>query len=479
MPQPFPPQDPDAFNDARITVMGLGNFGGGAGVTRWLCDQGATVLLTDTEPPEKLKAAIASIQDLIDSNQVTLRLGEHNISDFTTPDLVVANPAVPKPWENRFLRATHAAGIPITTEIRLLVERLPPDAPTLGITGSAGKSTTSAMIAHALRSISPSPTVHFGGNIGGSLLPALASMSPTDFIILELSSAMLYWLGKDVGYSGAGAWSPRVAILTNLQENHTDWHGSFEHYADSKFNIFANQSPPAIAIVGQSSAEIEHRFGRLNRKPHQLGSSESERTLSDLGDMNELANLQIPGAHNVLNARLALLALALGVRVFPRLLEGPQSFLQAARALQTFPGLPHRLQFAAERGGIRYFNDSKSTTPASCLLAVAAFDDKPGRNKVHLIVGGYDKKSDLTPVAQLAPQLAGLYTIGTTGPIIASLSRGENIHQCVTLSAAMERMRERARAGDIVLLSPACASWDQFTNYEARGDQFCELAKAP
>ncbi len=183
-----------SFQGKRITVMGLGSFGGGAAVTRWLCDQGASVLLTDLAVAQTLQESLESIADLLSSGRVELALGEHQERHFAGVDLVVANPAVPKPWANRFLAAASAAGVPVTTEIRLTVERLPDRGRVIGITGSAGKSTTSAMIAHALRTLLGDEQVHFGGNIGGSLLCELSSMRPGHRTVLELSSAMLLWL---------------------------------------------------------------------------------------------------------------------------------------------------------------------------------------------------------------------------------------------------------------------------------------------
>ena len=179
------------YEDLRITVMGLGRFGGGSGVTRWLADQ-AWVLLTDCQTPENSKASLADLQDLIHQGRVVLRLGEHNVSDFTTADLVVANPAVPLPWNNRFLRSGKAGG-PITTEIGLLVERLNRRR-VIGVTGSRRKSTTAAMIHHVLQR--SGRRAHLGGNIGGSLLNSLDEIHTDDWIVLELSSAMLHWLGQ-------------------------------------------------------------------------------------------------------------------------------------------------------------------------------------------------------------------------------------------------------------------------------------------
>ncbi|MCZ6812291.1 MAG: Mur ligase family protein, partial [Planctomycetota bacterium] len=359
----------------RVTLMGLGRFGGGVGVARWMAEQGAHVLVTDLLSAEKLAASVDQLADLIDRGAVVLRLGEHDEQDFTTRDLVVANPAVPKPWENPLLRAAEAAGVAITTEIRLLTDRLNRDR-VIAVTGTAGKSTTAAMIHHILtRGGVPA---HLGGNIGGSLLNQLDTIEANDWIVLELSSAMLYWLGEGVGYRWSAGFSPRIAILTNLQPNHLDWHGTLEHYEKSKLNIFKYQEPGDHAI-------------RAN----------------DLDPASPPVRLRTPGSHNQLNAQLAMAAVRMATGVSPS---------EAAELLCDFQGLPHRLQLIAEHDGLRFFDDSKSTTPQATCVAVAALGD-PAR--VHLIAGGYDKGIDLSPIAKLASQLTGLYTIGDTGPGLA------------------------------------------------------------
>lgn len=454
---------PSRFDGTKVTVMGLGAFGGGAGVTRWLAEQGADVLVTDTKPEADLHNSVAKLQDVINAGNVRLRLGEHNVSDFTTCDLVIANPAVNQPWDNRYLRAARAAGVAVRTEIGLLVERLPDRSKVVGVTGSAGKSTTSAMIVAAIQSAGQ--RCLFGGNIGGSLLHELgSSIQPDVYVVLELSSFMLHWLHEERwGALADSRWPrargsdsacvPHVACVTNISPNHLDWHGSAAHYEQSKRWLVTDQRSGDAAILGPGLERwtLPHGVQRIDCKGHRV------------------AGLRVPGSHNELNAGMALLA---AKAASPNL-----DVERATSALRDFGGLPDRLQFVIERAGVKWFNDSKCTTPEACLLGVQSFAGaRDDLRHVHLIVGGYDKGSDLSPVADLAERLAGLYTIGNTGPSIAAKARGRAI-ECETLEQAVVRIRDIAKPGDIALLSPACASWDQFENYQERGRQFCELVR--
>ncbi len=306
----------------------------------------------------------------------------------------------------------------------------------IGITGTAGKSTTAAMIHHIL--VRAGIDSHCGGNIGGSLLNQLDEIRPHDWIVLELSSAMLYWLGDNIGFDGAAGWSPHVAVLTNLHENHLDWHESFAHYQQCKHNIFRYQQSRDHALRGD-----------------------------ELESSTEPIRLQIPGAHNQRNAQLAIDAACAAVTLDPA---------EAAATLGDFIGLPNRLQLVAEHEGLRFYDDSKSTTPQATVLAVESFDEA---SRIHLIVGGYDKGLDLSPIIQLAASLGALYTIGATGRDIAdSAARASCCEYCETLDTAVDRAMSKMRKGDVLLLSPGCASWDQFDNYEQRGEAFSRYVRS-
>ncbi len=454
--------------------MGLGRFGGGAGVTRWLAAQGADVLLTDLADETALRDPVKEFGDLVRRGAVRLRLGGHNVSDFTDTDLVVANPAVPQPWENRFLRAAGAAGIPVTTEIRLLVERLPERRNVIGVTGSAGKSTTSAMIAHAIRSLNAHDesanrgasraSVHFGGNIGGSLLNEVASVASGDIVVLELSSAMLHWLSRGSGYPDAPGWSPGIAVVTNCKPNHLDWHTDFEDYRRAKQQILRDQDAGDTAVLHESVREWECRGRGI-----VVADSEAE----------SVGRLAVPGRHNRLNAAMAL-------RVIEAIGGNRE---RAVAALARFPGLPHRLQLvgefvlpgAGEGAPVRVYNDSKSTTPESVCLALEAMgeDSRGSIGHVRLICGGYDKKIDLSPMARAAAKCAGVYTIGATGRAVAESvsAAGGRAEFCEVLERAVEHACADMRPGNVLLLSPGCASWDQFTNYEERGERYSNLVR--
>lgn len=436
------------LQNKRVTVMGLGRFGGGLGATKWFAKQGAMITVTDLNPAEKLKEPLEDIQHLVDAGLVQLTLGGHDERDFAEADLVVANPAVPKPWENRYLLAAERANVPINTEIGLLIDRLPTGLMTIGVTGSVGKSTTTSMIEHTLRA--EGFGVLLGGNIGKSLLEMLPIVpTPRTVVLLELSSFMLYWLNR------IQKWSPKVAVCTNIAANHLDWHGSMEHYVDCKKALLRHQSPNNVAVLGPELA-----FWARETKGRSVVVTEALEQ-----------KLAVPGAHNRLNAAVALRAC---------LAASPSNTPASISArLTSFPGLEHRLQLCHTSDGKRFYNDSKCTTPEAALKAIESLAEESGgaTGHIHLIAGGYDKGADLSSIGTLAPRLAGLYCIGVTGPSIAAHATRGHVETCGTIDEACTKAAARMKNGDVLLLSPACASWDQFINYEFRGKHFISLVQ--
>lgn len=422
----------------RVTVFGLGTFGGGTTVCRWLVEQGATVTVMDRNPPEKLDNSLRALEDL----PVAFHLGHEDERLMTEADLVVASPAVPPSSE--MLTAARAAGVPITTEIRLFVERC--RAPIVAVTGTKGKSTTTAMLARMLK------TRHrtwLGGNMGGSLLPDLPSIKPDHVVVLELSSYMLEHLR-------AMRWSPHVAVITMIAPDHLKWHGSFDAYLRAKRAIvefqtagdfvLANEASPPVVQMASTSNAKQLLFGVIGRQPFEL---------------------KVSGAHNQLNAQAAFAAAqVLGV-----------TREEAQAAVGDFDGLPHRLEIVAERNGVRWCNDSIATIPEAAVVALDSFD----RGRVIQIVGGADKQLDMSPMCvALADRAKATLGIGETGPAITARVRELNpqatVIDCGDLSAACKAARSIAASGDVILLSPGCASYDQFTNFQQRGELFAKLA---
>ncbi|MEE9404729.1 MAG: UDP-N-acetylmuramoyl-L-alanine--D-glutamate ligase [Algisphaera sp.] len=484
----------------RVTVMGLGRFGGGVGVARFLSRRGAQVLVTDMLSADELADSVSQLKGCVG---VSFRLGEHCVGDFTTCDFLVVNPAV-KPG-NRFVQAAQDAGVRITSEIRLLVRHLPNRLKTVGITGSAGKSTVTAMVGHVLEQAFGAEglsglneeerfKVWVGGNIGGSLLEKVDEIGANDWVVLELSSFMLEGLGED-------RWSPHVAVVTNVSPNHLDWHGAMEVYVAAKRVLLEFQVGGDVARMGVSAYEAFDLLGEgdcdaaWNRRG-EMDDCILEEFSCD-GNARVLCNL--PGRHNRLNAVFAT-AVAECVLLDHDMNVGERDCVGELihTALMSFSGLAHRLQFVGEWEGVRYYNDSKSTTPEAAALAIESFDPQT----VRLVLGGSDKGSDLSALARLAAgRCSGVYTLGATGDTIADAAeRAANgiknaavrpescggvawplpvahVQRCGTLDAALEAIVADVRPGENVVLSPACASWDQFANYQVRGEAFVAWLK--
>jgi UDP-N-acetylmuramoylalanine--D-glutamate ligase len=334
--------------------------------------------------------------------------------------VLVKSPGVPR--EAPLVLAAHDRGIPVWSEVELGF-RLLPDSRFVGITGTNGKTTTTELLGAIFRAAGRDVTV--AGNVG----TPLTSVREADWVVCELSSFQL----EDVH-----DFACDVAVLLNLEPDHLDRHGSFAAYRDAKLRIFeragAKIVPRGLALEG-----IE--FAADDPLP---------------------AEPLIRGAHNRENAAAATAAArAAGI--------GDEAI---ADGLRTFPGVPHRLELVAERGGVRYVNDSKATNVAAALRALAAYSDEP----VHLILGGSPKGEDFSPLAAaIGPNVRSVHLIGAEAPRLAEVIDGDRDE---TLGAAVAHAALLARSGDVVLLSPACASYDQFANFEERGETFRELVTA-
>lgn len=435
------------YSGRRVVVMGLGHFGGGIAVTRWLVEQGAQVTITDS----KSAADLAESLSRLDGLPVRQRLGGHDPADLDGCELLVVSPAVPKD-KSEFVREAVRRGIPLSSEMNLFIERCPAKR-VVGITGSAGKSTTTAMIGSILTTASEAgalPRVWLGGNIGHSLLGDLQTMSSEDLVVLELSSFQL----EDLG---ALRWSPPIAVITNIQPNHLDRHGTLEAYADAKMNLVRYQSADGVVFVHEGEDEVARRVTAVG----------AGARLRRVTFPQEFApHLRLPGRHNRDNAAAAI-AVARALGVADELIK---------RGIEAFTGLPHRLEFVAERDGVRYYNDSKSTTPESTRIALEAFDEP-----VVMLVGGYDKKIPLDGISrQLAARAKLTICYGQTGPAFHReiTAAGGRAERADSFEDAVAKARAAAVPGDVVVLSPACASYDMFSNYEERGALFRQYVQA-
>lgn len=434
------------FRHRRVTVMGLGTFGGGVGAVRFLVEHGAIVTVTDLRSAAELAEPIAQ---LADTPPAAWHLGGHRDEDFRDADLLVVSPAVPK--DEPHLRAAREAGISITSEMNLFWEHN--RGRTVCVTGSNGKSTTAALT-HALLSAGiaagevPGRRCWLGGNIGRSLLPQVDEIAADDWVVLELSSFQL----EDLAPLKP---APDVAVITNFSPNHLDRHGTVEAYRAAKQNLLRWQTADQIAVLNQDDPDVS-RWPTAARRVWFGRDVDLGLPLRDW--------LTLPGEHNLRNAQAAAcVAIALGA--------GADSI---RRGLQEFQPLPHRLQFVGEHQGRRFYNDSKATTPEAVQLALASLDAP-----IVLLAGGYDKGIDLAPLARsIAGRTKAVALFGQTAATLEMLVRQFDItgrvaiHRAADLTEAFAWAEQQAAAGDIVLFSPGCASYDQFQNYEQRGEAF-------
>ena len=430
-----------------VLVMGLGRFGGGVGVTRWLCRRGATVTVTDLADEASLIESLGRLADC----DVAFHLGGHDERDLRAADLVVVSPAVDR-RTSAFFKKIVERQVPWTTEINLFLPRC--RGRVIGVTGTAGKSTACALLYEVLKSSIPGGRrVWLGGNVGRSLLTDLDDIGSDDVVVLELSSFQLEAVPQIER-------SPEIGVVTTIWPNHLERHGDFESYLSAKLNLLRYQQAGQWAVVGSEGPAL---VGAVRAVTAETGAS-----LAVVAQPAAPYDLQIPGGHNQLNAACAeRVAGLLGV-----------SESACRVGLAGFAGLPHRLEKVGDVGGVTYYNDSKSTTPRGTAAALDALD-----RPVVVIVGGRAGQDDLEPMVRAAATRArAVVCMGACGLRLAAAiraGRGERsvpvVETAGDLAEAVERARALARPGDAVLLSPGMPSYGDFVNYEHRGEAFVEL----
>lgn len=460
-----PAVGPGDFRDRRVTIVGLGKGRASAGIARFLVANGARVTISDPKGRDQLAEGIARIGDTPVELVLAPRSDDAALAD---PDYVFFNQGV-RPRSSTIQRAVQR-GIPVLTEMGLFFRLCP--APIVGVTGTKGKSTTFTLIARILEH--GRRRVVAGGNIGTSIIDLLPTIVRDDLVLLELSSFQLETLGR----------SPHIAVVTNVLEDHIDHHGSRDAYVAAKRNIVAWQTSGDIAVLNlddpgaaglRAGAAAAIRGVSLERRPDRGAWVDAgDLMLVDGARSRRLcaaSELRVPGRHNIANALAA--AVVGEVQGIP---DGT-----IAAELRAFGGLPHRLETVGRHDGVLWVNDSQGTTPYATIPALAAY----GRPPV-VILGGVSKAADFSALGRaVVAQARGAVLIGQAADDIAAaiLRAGEPgrpgpvVTRAASLRDAVAAARAIARPGDVVLLSPACASFDMFASYEDRGDQFTALVR--
>jgi UDP-N-acetylmuramoylalanine--D-glutamate ligase len=410
---------------ARVLVVGLARSGSAAAEA--LVGRDASVIGFDRD--EAL--AVGRLREL----GVEVHLGSEEETLLKGIDLVVKSPGVP--GESLLVRRARERELPVWSEIELGARLL--SNPLLGVTGTNGKTTTTELLGAVFHAAGR--PVEVAGNVGRPLTSLVGSVPDDAWVVCELSSFQL----EDVE-----TLKPRVAVLLNVEPDHLDRHGSFEEYADTKLRIFERQTPDDTAIVPRGFRSVPGQARRV-----------------EFACTDELpAEPRIPGPHNRENAAAATAAArAAGIED-----------TAIAQALRTFDGVPHRIELVREVGGVRYVNDSKATNVAAALRALGSF---PGA-RLHVILGGRGKRESYAPLAEAFGKTDRAYLIGEASEEIAQALTAAGVEHVTagTLAEAVDAAAAAAVRSDVVLLSPACASYDQFGDFEARGDAFRELVEA-
>ncbi len=452
-------------NGKAIHVIGLGAKGTGRACATVLAAHGAQVTISDTKSREALGDAVTALDTL----SVRLLLGDDAYQGIDTADLVVPSPGVPLTIEP--IRRARAAGVPVLSEIELAYRLT--RAPIVAITGTKGKTTTTTLIHLLLQALGQS--VYLGGNIGYPLIEMADAAGPDDLLVAEVSSFQL---------EAVEEFRPHVAVFTNLYPDHLDrYDDSMELYLEAKLNLFRRQTPEDIAVVNvdrPESGRVEEvtraRVLHVSATVPAAGGVylAGEAIISAVHGaprrILSTADIRLRGTHNLANVLEAVAAVeALGL----------STETVATQVLSTFRGVPNRLEEVETVRGVTYYNDSQGTTPVAVQMALQAF----APTKPVLIAGGRAKVSDFTELAQaIVNRARAVILIGEAADAIQAavqaLRPAFPVSRAATLPEAVERGAALAAPDGIVILSPACASFDMFTNMEHRGEVFRQAVAA-
>ncbi len=441
------------LKDKRALVVGLGKSGVASAL--FLKSRGARVTVSDSKPEEELRNEILLLLD----HGITVETGGHGDRTFRGQDLIVVSPGVP--FDAPQLEQARALGEPVIGEVELAAQFL--SGPIVAITGANGKTTTTTLAGEIIAA-GKFPTL-VGGNIGTPAISFADQARPDTWTVLEVSSFQLETIVS---------FRPRIAVILNITPDHLDRHKTFPNYVNAKARIFENQQPGDFTVLNADdsttagladrthaqlfwfSRKKEVERGSFVRRGHILfRDGKSEREIMPLSEN------PLKGAHNLENV---LAGVSIGALV------GCQP-AQIREAVRNFKAVEHRLEFVAKVAGVDYYNDSKATNVDATIKALESFPAN-----IHLILGGKDKGSDYSVLnALLRERVKRVYTIGAAAAKIESQIAGAEILSSHTLENAIRRASESATTGDIVLLAPACASFDQFENYEHRGRVFKEI----
>lgn len=425
--------------------MGLGLLGRGVGDARYLAECGAELIVTDLKSREQLAE---SVEQLKAFPHISLVLGEHRLEDFRDRDLILKAAGVP--LDSPYIAEAKKNGIPVRMSADLFAEIS--GVTCIGVTGTRGKSTVAHMIFHILKEAGKPALL--GGNIRGvSNLALLKEATPEHIAVLELDSWQLQGFGE-------AKTSPHIAVFTTLYPDHLNYYrDDLDTYLADKANVFLYQKPDDTLVLGRQCAPtVIEKYGER---------IEAKTLVADELKLPDTWILKIPGMHNRYNAALALAA----ARAAGVLDEASR------RALESFSGVPGRLELIREVNGVKIYNDTTATTPEAALAALAALDDGLTKSII-LIMGGADKGLDMDTLIAKLPEVKKVLLLAGTGTdrIKALLPSGTAIYSSV-VDAVAEAMRA-AEPGDTVLFSPAFASFGMFKNEYDRGDQFNAVVRA-